>query len=267
MIATADILRARILIVDDQPANLALLEDMLGQEGYRNVSSTLEPQEVCALHRRNGYELILLNLQRPGIDGLELIEALRMNGEDASPGVLVINGRQPGGTLRALQAGARDFIGLPLDAIEVTTRIRNTLEVVLLYHRLELEAVDERIAELRESESRYRSLAELASDWYWEQDEHGAFTKVSGPVFEMLGLSDDAPRHAAQAPASGWNEAERAQVRSAIADRRPFLDFVFTRINPDGSHQRFQVSGEPMFGPACRLLGYRGIGLEITGRK
>ncbi|HKB55135.1 MAG TPA: response regulator [Ramlibacter sp.] len=271
MIATADMLHARILIVDDQPANVALLEQMLQQEGYDNVASTMKPHEVCALHRRSRYDLILLDLQMPGMDGFQVIEALKTNEQDAYLPVLVITA-QPGHKLRALRAGARDFISKPFDVIEVKTRIHNTLEVRLLYKRLEqhgkeLEAaVRERTAELRESEARYRSLTELASDWYWEQDEHGNFTKVSGPVLEMLGMSVDSLAGGA-APVAGWNEAERAELQAAIADRRPFLDFVFSRINPDGSQQKFQVSGEPMFGPACQFLGYRGIGLEITTRK
>jgi hypothetical protein len=62
-------------------------------------------------------------------------------------------------------------------------------------------------------------------------------------------------------------ETERQMLRAAIAAREPFLDSVFSRINADGSKQKFQVSGEPMFGPACRFLGYRGIGMEITWRK
>ena len=80
------------------------------------------------------------------------------------------------------QAGAKDFISKPFDLVEVKTRIHNLLEVRLLYKKLEnyskeLELkVQERTAELRESEARFRSLAELASDWYWEQNETGDFT-------------------------------------------------------------------------------------------
>jgi len=272
MIDPAVILHARILIVDDQTANVALLEQMLSAAGYDNVTSTLDPREVCALHRRNRYHLILLDLQMPGMDGFQVIEALRTNEQDGYLPVLVITA-QPGHKLRALQAGARDFISKPFDLVEAKTRIRNMLEVQLLYQQLErhgaeLEAiVRERTAELRESEARYRSLTELASDWYWEQDANGAFTRVSGPVLEMLGLRVEALADGADLPVTGWDEAERAQLRAAITERRPFLDFVFSRVNPDGSEQRFQVSGEPMFGPACQLLGYRGIGLEITRRK
>jgi PAS domain S-box-containing protein len=153
----------------------------------------------------------------------------------------------------------------------VRTRIRNMLEVRLLYKRLAgynetLErTVAERTAELRESEARFRSLTELASDWYWEQDEHGQFTKMSGPVLEMLGLRVDTLEADGTAdPLTGWNQSERASLQATIAARQPFLDFVFSRVNADGSKQQFKVSGQPMFTQACRFIGYRGIGVELT---
>lgn len=268
LIETAELHAARILIVDDQAANVALLEDTLAQSGYTQVSSTMNPLEVCALHRKNRYDLILLDLQMPGMDGFQVMEGLKTNERDAWLPVLVITA-QPGHKLRALQAGARDFISKPFDLVEVRTRIRNMLEVRLLYRRLErysqeLEAaVAERTAELRESEARYRSLTELASDWYWEQDQNGAFTKVSGPVLEMLGIQVDGLVGAPTLQQPERNNAERMALQAAIAARQPFLDFVFSRTGPDGARQTFQVSGEPMFGPACQFLGYRGIGIEL----
>ncbi len=272
MMDASEILRARILVVDDQPANVALLEEMLRQEGYTDVTSTMDPTTVCALHRREPYDLILLDLQMPVMDGFQVIEALKTNDQDAYLPVLVITA-QPGHKIRALDAGARDFVSKPFDLIEVKTRIRNMLEVRLLYKRLEnysqmLEAaVRERTAELRESEARYRSLTELASDWYWEQDENGNFTKVSGPVLEMLGIRVDGfVADSSGEPVPGWNAAERAALQEAIAARKPFLDFIFSRVNVDGSEQKFKVSGEPMFGPACQFLGYRGIGVELKSR-
>jgi PAS domain S-box-containing protein len=266
------ILDARILVVDDQPANIDLIESTLQQAGYTHVTSTLNPLEVCALHRRNDYDLILLDLQMPGMDGFQVIEGLKTNERDAYLPVLVVTA-QPGHKLRALQAGAKDFISKPFDLVELKTRVHNMLEVRLLYKRLENhnreleEAVRERTAELRESEARYRSLTELASDWYWEQDEHGNFTKLSGPVLEMLGLRVPDLMENNATPDPGWNTAQHAALRAAIDAREPFLDFIFSRINPDGTEQVFQVSGEPMFGPACRFLGYRGVGLEVTRRK
>ena len=274
-LAEADIRAASILVVDDQAVNVALLEQMLHDAGYTAVSSTRDPNEVCALHRKHAYDAILLDLQMPGMDGFQVMESLKTNESDAYLPVIVITA-QPGHRVRALEAGARDFISKPFDLLEVKTRIRNMLEVRLLYRRLgsyanDLElVVQERTAELRESEARFRSLTELACDWYWEQDQSGRFIKVSGPVLEMLGirvepLADEAAAKAAAEVDAGWDEEERAALQSVIAARQPFLDWVFSRINADGSRQKFRVSGQPMFDGSCRFIGYRGIGVEISG--
>ena len=275
MITASDILGSRILIVDDQAANVRMLQLLLSDAGYTQVTATMLPAEVCALHRLHDYDLILLDLQMPGTDGFQVMEGLKTIDRDPYLPVIVLTA-QPGHKLRALQAGAKDFISKPLDLTEVLTRIRNMLEVRLLYrelarHNSQLEAtVLERTQELRESEARFRSLTELASDWYWEQDETGAFTKVSGPVLEMLGiqvdaLSDPAPGEANQ---TGWNETEREALRTRIAAREPFLDFPFSRQQADGVRQQFRVSGQPMFDQTCRFIGYRGVGVEVlTGSR
>jgi PAS domain S-box-containing protein len=268
----SEIRDANILIVDDQESNVLLLEQLLRDAGYTAVTSCMDPHQVCAAHRKHQYDLILLDLQMPGMDGFQVIEALKTNAADSYLPVLVITA-QPGHKLRALQAGAKDFVSKPFDLIEVRTRIHNMLEVRLLHRKLEQHAnlleqtVRERTAELRESEARYRSLTELASDWYWEQDEHGTFSKVSGPVLEMLGIrvyalvGDNRP-----AELDGWNQAERQELQARIEARQPFLDFLFSRTRADGSAQQFRVSGEPMFNQACRFIGYRGIGVEITSK-
>ena len=273
MLNAADILNASILIVDDQEANVQLIEQLLGEAGYTRVTSTMHSQEVCARHRQHNYDLILLDLQMPGMDGFQVMESLKTDDADSYLPVIVLTA-QPGHKLRALQAGAKDFISKPLDLVEVKTRIHNMLEVRLLYKKLEgynrelQRKVQERTAELRESEARYRSLTELASDWYWEQDEHGNFTKVSGPVLEMLGIQvDSLAGDANGADIIGWNEAEREQLRATINARQPFLDFPFSRVDADGSQRQYRVSGEPMFNQSCRFVGYRGIGVEINVSK
>ena len=282
IIIEQEILDADILIVDDQEANISLLEQLLLDTGYTSVTSTSNPEEVCEMHRINRYDLILLDLQMPVMDGFEVMKALKVNHDDAYLPVLVLTA-QPNHKLRALQAGAKDFISKPFDLVEVKTRIHNMLEVRLLYKKLENynklleQRVLERTVELRESEARYRSLTELASDWYWEQDENMNFTKVSGPVREMLGIQIDAStdgdgidESSSNEPSSthltGWDEAKRKELQATIASRKPFLDFVFNRTNSDGSQRRFQVSGEPMFDGHCRFIGYRGIGVELTGK-
>ena len=265
-----EILDARILIVDDQEPNVALLTQLMTEAGYTHLASTMNPLEVCALHRKNRYDLILLDLQMPGLDGFQVMEGLKTNIADDYLPVIVLTA-QPGHKVRALKAGAKDFISKPFDLVEVKTRIHNMLEVRLLYRKLEdfnkvLErTVEERTAELRESEARFRSLTELASDWYWEQDETGNFTKVSGPVLEMLGIRvTTLAGGTSDVGMSGWNEAEREVLCAKISGRQPFLDFMLSRVNRDGSQQKFRVSGEPMFNQSCRFIGYRGIGVELV---
>ncbi len=269
MIDTADILKARILIVDDQEANVQLMEQVLQSAGYTGVTSTMRPEEVGALHQKNKYDLILLDLQMPVMDGFQVMAELKTSATDAYLPVIVLTA-QPGHKLRALQAGAKDFVSKPFDLIEVKTRIHNMLEVRLLYKRLDdfnkvlEQTVLERTAELRESEARYRSLTELASDWYWEQDENGVFTKVSGPVLELLGIrAQGSVAQGQDGQASDWDATDRETLLASIAAREPFLDFPFHRLNADGSRQRFRVSGEPMFSLNGRFLGYRGIGVEV----
>jgi PAS domain S-box-containing protein len=273
MIGAPDILAARILIVDDQKSNVSLLEQLLDEAGYTRVTSTMNSQEVCALHRKNSYDLILLDLQMPGMDGFHVMAALKTNESDGYLPVIVLTA-QPGHKLRALQAGAKDFISKPFDLVEVKTRIHNMLEVRLLYKKLDSynqlleQTVQERTAELRESEARYRSLTELASDWYWEQDQNGSFTKVTGPVLEMLGIRvDPFVGNDSNTEITGWNVAEREELQVKIAARAPFLDFVLSRVNTDGSEQRFQVSGEPIFNRSCGYIGYRGLGVELIAKK
>ena len=264
MLQATEILNASILIVDDQEANVMLLEQVLRNAGYTRITSTMDPQAVRALHQQHRYDLILLDLQMPEMDGFEVMEGLRDIEAGSYLPVLVITA-QPGHKLRALQAGAKDFVSKPFDLVEVKTRIHNMLEVRLLYQKLaeynkSLEQmVEARTAELRESEARFQRFTELSSDWYWEQDAQGNLTRFSGPVAEMLGIgSEEEPQR--------WNATERALLDAKIAAREPFLDFIYSRANLDGSTQYLQVSGEPMFDNGSRFIGYRGIGLDVTER-
>jgi CheY-like chemotaxis protein len=131
-----DILNANILVVDDQPANVQLLEQLLGNTGYTRVRSTMNPLEVAGLHAEHHYDLILLDLKMPGMDGFQVMEALKEDRQDKYLSVIVLTA-EPAHKLRALQAGAKDFISKPFDLVEVKTRIHNALEVRLLYKKLE----------------------------------------------------------------------------------------------------------------------------------
>ena len=172
MVSPADILNARILVVDDQESNVLLLEGMLRVAGYTSVESTTHPNEVCELHRKNRYGLILLDLQMPGMDGFQVMEGLKEIEADGYLPVLVLTA-QPAHKLRALEAGAKDFVSKPFDFAELRARVRNILEVRLLhletknYSKLleetvrELEASRELIR-LKTLEAQRKSEQELA---------------------------------------------------------------------------------------------------------
>src|ERR1035441_576362 len=172
MVSPADILNAGILIVDDLEANVRLLEGMLRIAGYTSIESTTDPTQVCELHRQRRYSLILLDLQMPVMDGFQVMEGLQQIEEDGYLPVLVITA-QPAHKLRALQAGAKDFVGKPFDLAELRARVHNILEVRLLHleTRNYSKVLEETVRELERSrevirlktlEERKKSEQELA---------------------------------------------------------------------------------------------------------
>ena len=272
MVIEHHILGANILIVDDQPANVALLRHLLVGAGYTRITSTMNAQEVIGLHNEHDYDLILLDLKMPGMDGFQVMDGLKADGADRYLPVIVLTA-EPAHKLRALQAGAKDFISKPFDLVEVKTRIHNMLEVRVLYRRLDHynrileQTVQERTARLRDSEARFLRLTEVPSDWYWEQSANGESTTVSGPVLDILGIRVTAFfGKQTDAQITGWNEDERKALQALIAARQPFSDFAFSRVNADGSLQQFKVSGEPLLNSACEFVGFRGVGVEATAR-
>lgn len=132
MVSTAEILNAKVLIVDDQEANVVLLVRMLEGAGYTRVAATMDPFDVCKLHREHRYDLILLDLQMPGMDGFEVLAGLKEIEVDGYVAVLAVTA-QPAHKLRALKGGAKDFVSKPFDLAEVLMRIHNLLEVRLLH--------------------------------------------------------------------------------------------------------------------------------------
>ena len=131
MVGTTDILNARILVVDDSSVNVLLLERMLRVAGYSSVTTTTDPRAVRDLYRENRHDLILLDLLMPGMDGFQVMQGLKDVETEGYLPVLVLTA-QPGHKLRALQAGAKDFVTKPFEQVEVLTRIHNMLEVRLL---------------------------------------------------------------------------------------------------------------------------------------
>ncbi|MEQ8604783.1 MAG: response regulator [Marivibrio sp.] len=147
--------RQRIMLVDDEPANLKLLERMLRRQGYDDLVIVQDAREVRARSRRTTPDLILLDLKMPHKDGYEVLQELREDGDPLAPPVIVLTA-QPDkeSTLRALSAGARDFLAKPFDHSELLMRVRNLLDAHLAHRLLQdgkatlEEMVRERTAQL-----------------------------------------------------------------------------------------------------------------------
>ncbi|HWE53791.1 MAG TPA: SpoIIE family protein phosphatase [Bryobacteraceae bacterium] len=190
MVTPADILNARILIVDDKDANIQLLRGILRVAGYTAVDSTSDSNAVCELHRVNRYCLILLDLQMPGMDGFEVLEGLKETEAGGYLPVLVITA-QPGHKLRALGAGARDFVSKPFDQGELRARVHNGLELRLLHleSKTYSRALEETIRDLEESRElvRIKTLAEkkkMEEELALAQETQESLLPRSMPAFE-----------------------------------------------------------------------------------
>jgi len=127
-------LSANILIVDDKPDNVSLLEMMLSFSGYTNVQSTTDPREVEGLYQDNDFDIILLDIRMPHMDGFQVMERLSHIVKGDYLPILILTAQNDMDTrLKALEAGARDFVTKPFDKMEVLNRIHNMLEVRFLY--------------------------------------------------------------------------------------------------------------------------------------
>ncbi len=155
----ARIRNARILIVDDLELNIKLLENLLAEAGYRQVYSTTDSRQVAQLYRELSPDLVILDLHMPHRNGFQVMEDLREIERDSYIPVLVLTGLPDHATrLRALEAGARDFLSKPFEHVEALTRIRNMIEVRLLHNeireqnRILEEKVRQRTQQLRETQ-------------------------------------------------------------------------------------------------------------------
>jgi diguanylate cyclase (GGDEF)-like protein/PAS domain S-box-containing protein len=191
MIDSTRIFGSGILIVGDQQTNVELLEKMLRCAGYTCITSTTDPTAVCDLHLKNHYDLILLDLLIPRMDGFLVLEALKKIEPEDYLSVLAI-ASQSSAKQRALQAGAKDFISNPFDRSEVLTRIYNMLEVRLLHDeckvhsdRLE-ETVRERTIELCRSEEMFRELAANIPEALWVRDTELQTLQYVNPAWQKL---------------------------------------------------------------------------------
>ena len=221
----------------------------------------------------------LLRLVHPG-DRQRLLQAIERAADPAGPGqhdlefrILREDGevqwhRDVGRTIFAGEGGARRPVRVIGTVQDIT--MHKAAEAALANANAELEArVAERTAALRASEARLRSLVELSSDWYWQQDENFRFVNLSDMVLEKTGLH--AATHNGKArwelPVIGVSAAQWEAHRALLERHEKFRDLEFCRVNDLGETIWISTSGDPIFDESGRFTGYRGVGRNITERK
>ena len=162
--------RMKILIVDDEPANVALLQEILIENGYARTESVLDSKLVLETYKKFQPDLVLLDLMMPPPDGFTILESLRSENDESFLPVVVLTADTNEETKRrALEAGATDFLLKPFDHIEVALRIRNLLKsrcahLLLDNQRAALEeAVLQRTEELRATIAQMQQARDLST--------------------------------------------------------------------------------------------------------
>jgi putative two-component system response regulator len=185
-------LDARILIVDDEEANLRLLERILARAGYRHVASTTDSHRVLGLLEEFGPDLILLDLLMPHLDGFAVMQLLASVVPAGSylPVLVLTADLAPETRRRALAGGATDFLTKPFDVGEVLLRIANMLDMRFLHLELqgEKEALEDRVRErtLELEESYVETFERLALAAEYRDDDTGQHTRRVGRMAALL---------------------------------------------------------------------------------
>ncbi|MEA2453095.1 MAG: cyclic di-GMP phosphodiesterase [Actinomycetota bacterium] len=188
----------RILVVDDNPDNVQLLEMILEDVGYSEVTSTTDPFEAIELFKTTAPDIVLMDLHMPGLNGFALTGELRNQvGGGAVPIVVLTGDESRGSRERALRAGASDFLTKPFDKVEIVLRVRNLLELRRLHSVLEMRnrsldaEVKVRTSELEEA--RRETLERLAIAAEFRDDQTGEHARrvgrFSSSIAKALGLA------------------------------------------------------------------------------
>lgn len=200
--------KERILIIDDEPVNLKLLDKMLRGQGYEELFLIEDSREVINSYQANRPDLILLDINMPHFDGYQVMEQLKALNDPLLPPIVILTAQSAKDyLLRALAGGARDFVTKPFDRNELLMRVRNLLDAQMA-HRLVHDQknvleqmVQERTNELRKT--RLQVVQRLGMAAEYRDEETGSH------ILRMSHMS------ALLARASGWSEVECELILNA----------------------------------------------------
>jgi putative two-component system response regulator len=190
-----------ILVADDLPENVRLLQTLLVRSGYQNVHTTTDPRKVRAMYDEVNPDIVLLDLHMPGADGLTVMRDLRAANEGRTflPIVILTGDMSPQAKRDALDSGASDFVAKPFDATEILLRVRNLLATRRLHAQLASEnrTLEERVKERTDAlaASRLEVLSRLAMATEMRDDLTGEHTRrvgqLAGELAELIGESPE----------------------------------------------------------------------------
>jgi len=191
----------RIFVVDDEPMNLVLIEQILGEQQYTNLVMINDPREVLEKYREQRPDLILLDINMPHLDGYQVLEQINALKDELMPPVVVLtaqNSREL--LLKALSLGARDFITKPFDLNELLLRVRNLLDVHLAHQLMyEQKSTLETMVQQRTEElhsTRLQVVQRLGMAAEYRDEETGNHILRMSHICALL------------AEAVGWDEAQ-----------------------------------------------------------
>ena len=192
MISDKDILNARILILDDNQANVDLLEAIVSIEGYSSVLAITDSRDACDLYKAYEPDLVLLDLNMPYLDGYKVMEQFKeIEGSSYIPVVVLTAMNDDKTRIKALASGAQDFLTKPLNKVEVLTRIRNLLRIRLLHNYVKNQnvilehKVKQRTLELEET--RFEIIRRLGKAAEYRDPETGAHIIRMSRMCALLG--------------------------------------------------------------------------------
>ncbi len=273
MANSSEFLDARILIVDDQATNIKLLKIILERAGYARVASTMDPREVCVLHREKRYDLILLDLLMPKMYGFQVIEGLKQIEGDSDLPVLVISA-QPDYKMRAMQAGAKEFISKPFKNKEVLAKVHDLLRARLSNAEskdsgsaAEL-ALHERSTSLRDSEALFQQFAACFPDAVWIREVNGDLIRYINPAWETITGQHLVAGDRSDKLLSAFHPEDLPRVRLETGELRSGgVDTECRVVRPDATVRRVHVRTFLIRDSSEKIVRVAGILQDITEYK
>jgi len=272
-----------LLAVDDKAENLYILNELVVENlPDCHLLMTTSAEDGLAIASEKNVDGVILDVQMPRIDGLEMCRRLKANARTAHIPIVLITAHKSSPELRArgLEAGADDFISKPIGSIELVAKIKVLLRIKkaednlrALNSRLE-ELVEERMRELRESEKKYRSLSENVQDVIWTIDNDFRFTYVSPSIRYLRGFEpEEAIKQTVEETMTpeSYRLVQETYERLLKAEAQGRMNepayLEIQQKRKDGSLVWVETRVKPILNDEGHRTGFIGVSRDISTRK